>query len=762
MKYTSNFYSLRGDRYDVTIVTNNDTGTTREITLGVPAFVTEQDTSSDNIYKSLKCQSATVNIVTEDETDYMFDLYSGQANGTRVTLSRSGETIWDGFATPVLYNNGFTEIHENIELECIDGLAVLQYYKYSADTKQVLSFIEIVNKVLERSEVYNYLYVSHNTRLDSFSNYPILNELYISEQNFFDEKKDKETDDDVAWTCQEVLEEICKFLGLVCVSYGDSVYLLDLDAINHNINTFVKYEIGSTSYTTVQLSDTIAIEQSKYRGGNNTISLDNVYNKVSVKDSFYTFDSVIKDLYDTKNNITKATDPDLSSSTNVEKGMYGTVVQGYDGNMIVLLDRIYNPEDEEYSDYNFVFVKYYTNDNYILECPDEMNYTDSKTLHGAVIAKFSVIKMERDFSYWEEIAIKLKNGEITIDDYLQRNSISNPTFKNYLCLLNPIEGHDSSGTTYLTTNSSDMSCLFGGENSFLIIQGDYNFHYFDEDPYPIPSDEADISEGRYAMEAGQTYLLAKLKWGNQYWNGSAWTYSNSTFQIPYMKADASADERRADATMFKDLEFVNTVSWRIGTTEKGYLIPTPDDKVMNGMPELTIYSPNDPDYRSTSSGDFEGKWYKHTRVFLKNFDIKAFVGDPTFENANDSDTVFTNVIDDNYAQEFDEVEFKICTNDNKNPNYSSVAYQDGGNFRFLENTYNEALGMSKKQEEHFINRFCNQYKNPRIRLKLSLEDVIKPWTILTDKWLPNKRFIVDAQGIDYQNDVTQITLVEKA
>ena len=28
------------------------------------------------------------------------------------------------------------------------------------------------------------------------------------------------------------------------------------------------------------------------------------------------------------------------------------------------------------------------------------------------------------------------------------------------------------------------------------------YHYFDDDPYPIPEGESDISEGRFAMDAG--------------------------------------------------------------------------------------------------------------------------------------------------------------------------------------------------------------------------------------------------------------------
>lgn len=761
MRYVSDFYSLRGDKYTVTITTENDSGTTKQITLGVPPFTTDSDTSNDNIYKAVKYQSATVNIVTSGESDYMFDLYSGLADGTRVTLTKSGVTVWDGFATPTLYNNGYTEIHENLQLECIDGLSILQYFKYSAPTKQVLSFIEILNKVLAKCKVYSKLYVSQNTKLTSTASTPILNELFVSEQNFFDEKEDNETDDDVAWQCDKVLEEICQFLGLVCVADGDSVYMLDYDGIKHNKNTYTMYNIGSTAYTTVTLSNTKAIEESDYRGGNNTISLDNVYNKVSVKDSFYTFDSVIKDLYNTSTNITKANDDTLTASTNVNNGMYGEVVQGSDGNMIAMIDRVYSPEDEGYTDYNVVFVKYYTNNNYNFTCPTSLNYTDTKTMHGSCIGKFYVKKLDKTLSFFEEWIRKITNHEITFDEWLDLNGISNPTFSNYVCLFNPHTNHDASGTTYITTNENAMTALFGGENSYLLIKGSYNFHYFDEDPYPIPSDESDIANGRYSMDAGQTYLLAKLQWGNLYWNGSTWTSTNSTFKIPYLRDDATDSERRADATMFKDLDIINTVSWRIGTSEKGLIIPTPSNYVMNGLPKLTLYSPIDPNYHSTSSGDDEGQAYKHTRVFLKDFDIIAFVGDPTFSDANDSDTVYTNVIDNNHVQEFDEIEFNICTNDGKKPNYSSVGYKDGNNFKFLSTTWNQALQANNKQEEHLINRLCGQYKVPRIRLSLELENVIKPYSVLTDKWVGTKKFIVDSQSIDYYNDKTKITIVEK-
>ena len=69
-----------------------------------------------------------------------------------------------------------------------------------------------------------------------------------------------------------------------------------------------------------------------------------------------------------------------------------------------------------------------------------------------------------------------------------------------------------------------------------------------------------------------------------------------------MKDDVSKKDRRADSTMFKDLKFINTVNWRIGTNEQGYLITLPKNGVIGGMPTLTVYKPFDPNYHSVKSG----------------------------------------------------------------------------------------------------------------------------------------------------------------
>lgn len=790
MIYSGEFADINGTNYKVQITTEGNTPS--ELTLGVPPFVTEMDSSEDTIYKPVKYQSATVKIISGD---YLLDIYSGTAQGTKVELLQGNEVKWTGYVTPNLYDMGFDEDREEVEIECIDALSTLQYYKYQSANKSVVRFVDIIDNLLQQCNAYQHYYISGNIQLDESGS--ILDKLYISEQNFFDEKDDENvTDNDVAWTCQEVLEELCQYLGCTAIADGDSVYFLDYDAIKQGVNTYYKYSVGNTSTSeqvTVEFRKTIIASDHSENGA--TLSLDNVYNKVSVEDDFYTFENVIPDMFENLVNITKPTDSDLASSTNVNNGMYGEVVQSEidnagdktNNNMIVMLDRVYNPQKSSYGDYNAVFVKYFTNPNYKFYKYNgttrsevtELNYTDTKSLHGAFIAKFGVKKLEDTFSDMQQIVIQMVGGEITLDDWLALNEISSVDFSDYIVMLNPPTDHISNDNItdypYLETRTDiDTTALFGGANAHLVISGSVNFHYFSEDPYPIPESESDISEGRYTIDDGEGYLLAKLQWGDRWWTGSYWSTREATFKIPYVKDGAKSDDRRADNLMFKDNAFVNTVTWRIGTKEKGHLIPVDNTILLDGQPILTLYKPYDPTYSS------HGQYYKSNCVFLKNFQIKAIVGDPTYSDANDTDTIYTNIINDEYVTELDDIKFKVCTYDNKNPNYSSVAYksQNHGNtvYQFVDTVNNLALGDqftgiirydgsvsdgSLRMEEQTIYRITNQYQTPSIKLKLNLRNDNKVWGLYKDSAIADKFFIIDRINTDYKMNQQEVTLIEK-
>lgn len=689
MIYNGYFRDKKDSLYKVRITTANG-NTAKEITLSGTPFVTEMDESDDTIYTPAKYQTATVEAISGD---YMFDIYSGKAQDTKVELYKGDELMWVGYVRPNLYDVGFEKSREVIQIECQDALSTLQYFPYKQSDKQVRNFLYVINKVLEVCKSYKTFYVSDNTYLTSDS--CILNDLYISEENFFDNKDKNKTDNDVAWKCDEVLEEICQYLGLTAIADKDAVYFIDYDAIKKGDNTYWKYQVGSTTPSKVNVSFDKKITGKDYSANGATLSMDKVYNKATVKAELYDYDSVIPDLYETSKNITASSDPIPTDN----KNMFIEVVQsplgnkGDNENMIIMLNRINSVEGFDFPDggaYNIVAIKYFNNPNYkffkyngtkdVTDSVTTLNYTDTKSIHGATIAKFFVQKLDKTYGTLDKILADILGKKITLDSWMSRNGISNISFSNYIMMVNPEDNHisndDIENYPYFQTTLTDTTALFGGDNAYLVIQGSYCFHCLPNTPYPIPQNEIDLARGRYAMDAGQTYLLCRLQWGNLYWNGSEWTSTKSTFKLPYLPDNASKDDRRADHTMFKDIDFRNTVSWRIGTSEKGYLIKAPNSSVVSGLPILTVFKPFDPNYHSNKSGKNKGQYYKHSVVFLKNFEIKAIISDPTFSDQNDTDTEYSIDIDTDYVKELSDISFKINTWDNKKPNYSCVAYKD--------------------------------------------------------------------------------------
>lgn len=774
--------------YTVKLTTNTGNQTST-VTLGGTPFVTEMDADSKTIYSPVKYQSATVTIITPD---YNFDIYSPRAQGTKVELSdESGAIIWTGYVTPNLYDMGFVEEREEVEIECIDALSTLQYIKYNSDDKQVVTFLDIIKKLLNSCNAYSCFYISNNIQLEKDGVDTILDKLYIAEDNFFDKKEDKETDEDVAWTMQDVLEEICQYLGVTAVADGDAVYFIDYDAVKAGKCDYYRYSLSGDYLPTLKtISFNKTVTASDYSESGATLSLDNVYNKVTVTDDLYTFDSVLPSLFDGMVNITKDNDDALSSQSNKDNGTFGLAfkndVSSYGSltteanNMIVLVDKVGNS-------YNSVFMQYFTNPSYKfyryklekdtttsgsrmlgVEIPSatELNYTDTQSYVGTYLARMAVQKLDTVDGNAIKNYTKDKGLE-QLEQLFSTNNVSSVKYDNYLVFhnCNTQQTHlPNKVPAYpiFETTLTNLSSLFGGKNANLVITGNVTFHFADTHPYLIPQGQLSIPNGDDKFYKSNSYIPAKLKWGELYWDGTAWTTTESTFKIPYLK-----DEPKMSDVICKGNDIINTVTWRIGTTETGYLIKCPTDEVISGLPILTIYKPVDV---------YTNKY--HNCVFFKNFDIKAVIGDPTFSDTNDSDTVYTNIIDDSFIAELKDITFKICTWDNKKPNFSAVAYKLNGAYKYLDKTFNVACYNGEqawtssdedkpsaadglRQEEHLIYKLVNQYSTPSVILNLSLRNDNKIYGLYRDTTISNKQFIIDTMNIDYKYNKADIKLIEK-
>ena len=137
-----------------------------------------------------------------------------------------------------------------------------------------------------------------------------------------------------------------------------------------------------------------------------------------------------------------------------------------------------------------------------------------------------------------------------------------------------------------------------------------------------------------------------------------------------------------------------------------------------------------------------------------------------------------NYIQNGSVQEMKGLEFKICTWDNKKPNYSAPAFLNGSTFGYVDKLYNRACQSGEdtwqdfygnygtgglRQEEHLIYRLVNQYSTPSIVLTLPLRGGLK----MTDSYdygltlLSGKVFVMDQQSIDWKMNKSRVKLVEK-
>lgn len=721
MKYTGQFSNIENKTYYISIITNGDSSKTKEIKLGDTPLTTSYEGSDDYLYKPVKYSSTTIKILSEN---YLYDLYSSKPQENKVQIMNyMGNTVWLGYTTPNLYSQGYENPIEEIEVECIDALSTLQYINYTTikRNKSIINFVELINHLLSKCNAYSMFYLSNATYNPNYSAENLWEKLKISEMNFFDE-------DDEPLKCDEVLEELCQFMGVTCVADGANIYFMDYDAIKNGINTYYQYSIGNTtSYTTVTLEHTHTITSSDYAENGGQLSLDTVFNKVIVKDSLYSFDDAIPNIFD-ENDIENYGENQLyTENLSIEDATIGK------GKHKVFMRYYTNPKYKSY--YYFKNGSTY----FPLAAPEHIEYSFTQQYIGATICKGFFKEVD---SFDEDI------NSLSFTDYLllhshNTNDTTVYTRKQY----EVAEMADKD--IYITLEEEKGIPLFesivdfdpafiGGNNVYFVITGSY-IQMDREGKMFIPENYSNKSD---TLIEENLWIKAKLEFNGQYWNGTQWTATDTCFKLEF-----SADDN--DHHINKDFPIKNNITWNMGLDGEGYAIKLPSFGISTSRPILTLYSPhkNNADYRCDA-------------VWLKNFGISLMVGDANLDKENDTDTEYSNVIDEDFVNEMDDVNFKICTWDNKAPNYSAVGQINGASLLYLDTTYNKATKQNLRQEEHFIYKLVNQYSTPSTILNINLKNSYKPYSTLIDSYL-NKTFIIDSVTIDWFWNKAELKLIEK-
>lgn len=525
---------------------------------------------------------------------------------------------------------------------------------------------------------------------NSTSSNNIYRNLIISEQNFIGEEEDE------TFTYKEVLAEVCQLFGMTAIAIGSSVYFIDYDAIKRGYTNYLVYSSsdGFASPATTTVSSVKTIVADDYMDTGSTLSLGDVYNKVSVTNNKYKIENILPELFE-EENLTNT----MSSAL-----PYYSYTQTFGNTNYVY---------RTYWDKNWEHIYYRKDGSWSTVNPTSLYYSSLQNFIGASFIKIA----------------NYENG---------RGTQGTLSFSNYICFSSHIPADHSSplnrAMPVLKLKSDAVKPMILGASCYLVISGSGMWTDIEGRMCPI-------LDGRKKDDYNPVNLCitAKLRIGDKYWNGSMWTTTETTFKIYFDDSDTSH-------YIGKWTDIKNTISWQLGIDATGCGIPITAYDGLSGTPEFILYSPQivDGSYR------VDALWLRDIKIEVK-----------TRERWNDTDTLYTNVINDKFVSEFEEIQTRIGSYDDKDFSYSCIGDRSGSYITYWTSIYNKGLDqLYLKPEQALVYRYVNQYSTPARVLELTLKDDILPYTLVTESNL-KKKFIVDTMSVDYANQTNEVKLIEK-
>lgn len=259
-----------------------------------------------------------VNVISDD---WLFDLYSQDSHSCTARLVHENpgareDLVWTGYVTNNLLNMPQDGCRNTFTVNCDDCLATLADYDYRVlsllDTaheakpleyKQVITFADLLRNIADICGPIARIAVDDSIS-DENGHHVQPSELKISEKNFFSSDIDEEP-----WKFSEVLEEMCRWLGMTAIQVGSTLYIHDRQS---HAPLEPQSDSDVTSYYNAWASDApfdtwgiqqyvvhnIAYREENVGGSGSDISMDSIYNTVTVTDSFYEIEEFVPDLFD--------------------------------------------------------------------------------------------------------------------------------------------------------------------------------------------------------------------------------------------------------------------------------------------------------------------------------------------------------------------------------------------------------------------------------------------------------------------------------
>lgn len=459
--------------------------------------------------------------------------------------------------------------------------------------------------------------------------------------------------------------------------------------------TYYKYNAMMTSKADAQINE-LLVQDIGFAGGNHSLDVLPGFNKVTVKCSNYSVGQMLQE--EDFNDLEELSTIDNKTSDN-KKACRSVYLYPDAWNCLL------------YRDGSVI-------DNSMLSSVKDI----APSLDGAMLMKYCVYEQEKDANgVWQP----------SIHDY---------SFINAIRVRFPLKGTPGvfnlinyKVLTFKGASATYMDCALGINATVKVIK--------DNDMLPW---------GNSAAGYARNSLRCQIRIGNEYYgnhfgdsfHGFTWAEDPMNFVI--LNLDSWNNDGKLEwLTLPND----KTLDMPYNGLS-GLIVPI--DRPISGELEFNLLVYNR--QGDGSRGDMTG-------IIIKDFSVKIQNKDNISKSDNDSDRTYENVLNENYINELDEIEFKMSSYNEDGACYSKVLL-DGDYLK--DNLYNCILDDAIRPEEMMITCCINHYSATRIKLTQEIKEHadLSPITRLSDTFLVDKKFICTGGTIDCQMNKFECVMIE--
>lgn len=718
--YSVSIPSLKHNNYRLEIEKLGYVGTSSSIVGGTEPFTTTLD-DDDFVYQPLRLSTAKLAVVGNSE---LSSLFATAYQEYRVTLKLGTQVRWCGFIKPELYTQDYTATAHELSIDCLSAITVLDHVEYTQISSNGLVFVSLKN-LIERALTaansnFDKIYIPHTFSADSGSygtNALLRNDCLISEQNFFDEESK-------AMTIKEILEQICRFAHVTLYDDSGSLYFVDHDYTD----AYDEYALvnGSLTLTTANALaiNTKSVQTIGFRGSDHSLDIIAGYNKASVITSNYNnVDKVFPS--EDWSTLTKVSDVSSSFSADVSGKRKGCHFR------------------RKLLEGNYYKTHYYAGTGFTASGISTKYLTNFPENSGIIYETATEVDTQAQYIYKElgpapNLVLNYGAYMAQYADYLDDDVPANYNYENILLL-----------HKYMQWNLVNRRIAFDPKaySGFFTFRKHLITAVFSDGAIVLSAQVRAIAPGLYCWYDNYTAIYGfpvapekvtltfMLRIGTRYYNGSAWTDTVSTFNVDTDKIES--------VKSFVSLKTNKTLSMPYnGAT--GYLIP------ITGVEKGEIFFA----IMDTS----ENCAIKDLKL---DFQVVDDYVSTSSKDDNSSDRKYSNVVNESYISEMDEIEEKISSYNHDGLCYSKLLL---GNDFIKDNLYEGINHSVVRPEELLLRRIVNQYSAPKIKLSqvLLYDSTLKPIDKITDSFQTGKRFVITGREVKYRSETMTIQMMEKA